>query len=316
MATTTTESGRFRHEMLLYSGPDDFVQGVAPFVADGVERREPVFVVVEQPKSDALRAALGAKWASVECADMALVGRNPARILPAWQAFLDRHERRGPMRGIGEPVGPGRNAAELAECHRHEALLNVAFDTSAPWWLLCPYDEATLGPEVIADAQTTHPYVFQHGAHRPSPTAGTAAEHALPCSEPLTTPPPDATTIDVRDPAQLAFARGWASEIAQRQSFPPDRIEDLRLVVTELVANSLRHASAAARVAIWRDDPTGALVCEVRDDGAAPDPLAGRQRPAVDDVGGRGLWMVQQACDLLQQRRHANGNVARAHFSR
>ena len=89
---------------------------------------------------------------------MDLVGRNPARIIPAWRAFVDRQAAAGrPSRGIGELVGPERGAAELTECHRHESLLNLAFDGGTAWRLLCPYDTDALDPIVVDEALRTHP---------------------------------------------------------------------------------------------------------------------------------------------------------------
>ena len=61
---------------------------------------------------------------------MAVLGHNPARIIPAWRDFADAHA--GPIRGIGEPIWPGRGADELVECQLHESLLNVAFDGRLP----------------------------------------------------------------------------------------------------------------------------------------------------------------------------------------
>src|SRR2546421_585138 len=77
----------------------------------------------------------------VEFADMAKVGRNPARIIPVWRQFVsERAAGGGRIRGIGEPVWAGRGPSELAEAQRHEALLNLAFAGTPGMWLLCPYD--------------------------------------------------------------------------------------------------------------------------------------------------------------------------------
>jgi hypothetical protein len=38
----------------------------------------------------------------------------------------------------------------------HEALLNVAFEASAPFWLLCPYDLEAQTGEVIEEARRAH----------------------------------------------------------------------------------------------------------------------------------------------------------------
>src|SRR6202035_2440264 len=90
---------------------------------------------------DELRDTAG----GVVFADMAGVGANPARIIPAWREFVDAHASSAKrLRGIGEPVWAERDATTLVECQRHEQLLNLAFEQGRPWWLLCPYDTSTL----------------------------------------------------------------------------------------------------------------------------------------------------------------------------
>ena len=91
----------------------------------------------------------------------------------------------------------------------------------------------------------------------------------------------------------------------------PDRTADLVLAVDEIASNSLRHGGGRGTLRIWRED--GALVCEVRDAGRIEDPLAGRQRPALDRDGGRGLWRVNQLCDLVQLRSFLDGAAVRVH---
>ena len=122
----------FAHEALLYAGVDSFVDGCTAFIREGVAAHEPVLVVVATHKIALLREALNGEADCVHFADMAEVGTNPARIIPAWQNFVDQNLRVGrPVRGIGEPIWAERSAIELVECQRHEALLNVAFAYAA-----------------------------------------------------------------------------------------------------------------------------------------------------------------------------------------
>lgn len=114
------EPETFRHEALLYAGAEGFVAGTVPFILDGVAAGEPVFVVVGQEKINLLRANLSGDAKAVQFVDTADVGRNPARIIPAWRDFVDANEGRR-LRGIGEPIWQGRSSAELVECQRHES---------------------------------------------------------------------------------------------------------------------------------------------------------------------------------------------------
>ncbi len=77
------------------------------------------------------------------------------------------------------------------------------------------------------------------------------------------------------------------------------------------MSNSLRHADGARQILTWTNGTT--VVCEVRDDGWVTDAMVGRLPPAPDQVGGRGLWIVNQLCDLVQLRSSATGTVVRLH---
>ena len=82
--------------------------------------------------------------------------------------------------------------------------------------------------------------------------------------------------------------------------------------VNEVVTNSLCHGEGRARVNFWTEP--AAVVCEVRDRGWIRDPLAGRIAPAPDRVSGRGLWLVNQLCDLVQLRSSPAGTTVRMYI--
>jgi anti-sigma regulatory factor (Ser/Thr protein kinase) len=65
-------------------------------------------------------------------------------------------------------------------------------------------------------------------------------------------------------------------------------------------------------VRTWREND--ALLCEVADAGHIADPLAGRELPPPDQLGGRGLWLVNQLCDLVQLRSSPGRSVVRLHM--
>ncbi|HLM37710.1 MAG TPA: MEDS domain-containing protein [Gaiellaceae bacterium] len=85
----------FHHEALLYEGDDEFVARCRAFVYEGLERREPSLVMVRPRKLQMLADALGERGDDVHFADMAVVARNPARIIPAWARFLPDHASDG-----------------------------------------------------------------------------------------------------------------------------------------------------------------------------------------------------------------------------
>ena len=302
----------FAHAALFYAGDQGFVDGVAPFVRDGVARGEAVLVVVPARKIELLRDSLNGEATQVLFADMAEVGANPARIIPAWQDFVVRNAGRQ-MRGVGEPISPDHGREELVECQRHEQLLNVAFATSPAWRLLCPYDTEALEPAVIDEALRSHPAVLEDGRCRPSEAYLGLDESGQPFGLPLLDPPAGAEPFAF-DADSLAECRRRVYWQGTRAGLGVARTNDLVLAVNEILTNSVRHGGGTGVLRIWQD--RGTLVCEVRDGGRIDDLRADRRRPRPDQTGGRGLWIANQLCDLVQLRSLADGSVVRVSMRR
>src|SRR4051794_23307367 len=159
----------FSHEALLYAGKEEFLEGCASFIREGLDSGEPALAVIEPEKIEPLRSMLGQDGDHVLFSDMAEVGANPARIIPAWHDFVADNEGRS-IRGIGEPIWADRSPAELVECQRHESLLNLAFAETPSFRLLCPYDTSVLSQSVIDEAKRSHPHLFTDGAYEHSKT--------------------------------------------------------------------------------------------------------------------------------------------------
>jgi anti-sigma regulatory factor (Ser/Thr protein kinase) len=304
----------FRHEALLYAGLDGFLEGTLPFLRDAAQDGEPTLVVVSAAKIAHLRDELGPAADRIMFADMSEVGVNPARIIPAWRAFVDEHARPGrALCGIGEPIWAQRSAAELVECQRHEALLNVAFADAADFWLLCPYDTDVLDDAVIEVAHHSHPVVVDEGQARESPTYVDVAAIAAPFANPLPPAPAGAHELPFTH-GTLPAVRTFVALHAAEARLGEPRASDAVLAVNELTTNSVRHGGGQGVVRLWTD--ADGLTCEVVDGGAISEPLAGRQRPADGQMGGHGLWLVNQVCDLVQVRAFATGGVVRMHMRR
>lgn len=307
-------TARFRHEALFYANEQEFVEGTLPFIREGVAAGEAVMVAVAASKARLLSSALDGAASAVTFVDMERLGRNPARIIPAWHAFVRRHisdDKAG--RGIGEPIWPGRSPDELLECDHHESLLNLAFDGGPAWRLRCPYDTARLDAAVVEAARRNHPLVAQRGACGHSDAYVAPHRRPGPFHGPLSAAPEWSAALTFqRD--ELAAVRDFVAEQAERVRLDPPRTADLMLAVNELATNSLRHAGGRGVVRAWADDR--ALVCEVCDDGRITYPLAGRIRPAHDQPGGRGLWLVNHLCDLVQIRSRPGENIVRVHMRR
>jgi anti-sigma regulatory factor (Ser/Thr protein kinase) len=297
------------HLARLYDGPADYLAAVREFVRGGLSRGEPVLVAVPGPKVAVLRPELP-QADGVTFADMTELGRNPARIIPSLRAFLDAHAAQR-VRYLDEPVWPDRSADELREAARHEALVNQAF-AGAPVTIMCLYDAAQLPGAVIEDAAMTHPVLVRDGRERAS--AGYLEPPGLPpdCDLPFPPPPADASTL-VYD-RDLRPVRSLVTRTAAAAGLAADRATDLVIAVNEVAANTLRHTAAGGTLQLWCTDDE--IICQVHDTGVIADPLAGRRLPARDLPGGKGLWLVNQLCDLVAIRTGQAGTTIRLHLRR
>jgi anti-sigma regulatory factor (Ser/Thr protein kinase) len=307
---TATAPRGFRHEAVIYSGDDEFLDGTLQFVRDGFEAGEPTMVVVSRAKIRALRDELAGDGERLYFADMDAVGRNPACIIPAWTRFVDEHRTSGSrVRGVGEPVWPERSPAELDECRLHELLLNVAFDPATPFWLRCPYDAAHLHDDVITDAHHAHELVVRDGVTAPG--AARSGDAGVSLDTPLPEP-----TVPVREhrfatEPEIIALRELVAERARASGLPAHTVADIVLAVHEIATNSIRHGGGHGEARVWHDD--AALVCEIRDRGHITDPLVGRRAPPGDAIGGRGIWIANHLADLVQLRSSPAGTTVRVH---
>jgi anti-sigma regulatory factor (Ser/Thr protein kinase) len=303
---TTCGHGGFSHLAFFYRGERDYLTQLTAFAAAGLASGEPVFIAVPGRKGGLLREHL-AESEELRFADMAQLGRNPARIIPEVRAFIDGHLRQR-LRYIGEPIWPGRSAAEICEATRHEALINVAFSEAAVA-IVCPYDVTGLAPSVIGEAGRTHPGILANGREAAAARYAGAGNVPPACDRPL--PPPPATAETLEYETDLRQLRSLVADHAWRAGLPNERVSNLVLAASEIAANTLRHAGGAGRVHIWHTEAE--VLCQIRDQGWITDPLAGRTRHDPD-ARGHGLWIVNQVCDLAELRTGRGGTTIRLHM--
>lgn len=304
------EQPSFRHEALLYEGRSGFLAGALPFIREGIRAGEPVLVAVEGEKIGWLRAELGDDAGWVEFEDMRVAGRNPARLIGLWHGFVEAHGDAQALRGIGEPAHPGRGPEELDECRRHEALLNFAFADDRDFWLLCPYDTAALAAGVVEGARKTHPLVAQAAPAQPSPDYRSGRGGTLAGSLPR--PPVGAAELCFTE-TELRDVRAFVDREARAAGVDGEPAGDLVFAAGELATNSVRHGGGGGTVRFWTEGAD--VVLEISDAGRIGDPLVGRVQPGADQVSGRGLWLVNQLCDLVQIRSGSQGTAVRARMT-
>jgi anti-sigma regulatory factor (Ser/Thr protein kinase) len=303
----------YQHEAYFYGSTSEFLEGTVPFVTQALQLDQPVMVALVKPRLEVLREALGEVRGPALFIDMGELGANPARIVPAWLAFVEAFGGAGrPIRGISEPQWPGRHPEEAVECQLQEGLLNLAIDPDVPLWVRCPYDVAQLDPALIEAARQSHPALVEGGQYRGSTSYGGLHHVNSVFRSPL--PPAPAASSSGR--GRLLFAGDNLNEVlahvslaAGRAGLDPDRAHALMLAVAELAANSVRHGGGGGELVTWVQP--GALVCEIADAGRIGGPMIGRRAPRLSDEKGRGLWLANQLSDLIQIRSNRTGTVAR-----
>jgi anti-sigma regulatory factor (Ser/Thr protein kinase) len=125
-------------------------------------------------------------------------------------------------------------------------------------------------------------------------------------------PPPAPGAMSYAYTTDLAAVRAVVYRYARQAGLTESRAIDLVLAVSEVAANTVRHAKSPGSLKIWYD--TKEIVCQIQDEGTITDPLAGRRQPSLEAMGGHGLWIVNQVCDEVEMRSDETGTTIRLHM--
>ncbi len=297
----------FVHEALMYRDEAEFDSAMHAFLEEAAAAGEPVLVALPGGHLARVRATLGDDAAEARFEDLEQVGRNPSCVVSIIEEWVDAHD--GRARVVAEVVWPGRSYAESVEGLRHEALVNHALAASDAT-VMSPFDAAHLDPAILAGVEMTHPTVLEGGRRRPSAAYRDPLTMAFGELWPLQDPagpvsqhPLDGSLLELRH----AIARDPALE-----SLSAERRSDLVFAVNEAATNAVRHGDAACMTRIWHDGDE--VVTEVSTRSGVADVMAGCRRPAADALEGRGLWLINQVCDLVELRTDPSGTTLRMHL--
>ena len=283
------------HEAALFDTDDEFVSIVAPFITEGVDNAEPVVVVC----SDRNRLLLDA---AVDPETFVFVAQHsrytyPAATIVAYQQMLGELVGAGAtqIRLVGEVPHPatGRQWDQWA---RYEAAINETLN-AYPLWAVCPYDARLTSDSMLTDIIACHRYLAADGRHTANTDYAEPVEYLrdrVLLDDVLDEGPAD---VEMVDPSPRR-GRQVVEQMCKGSTLTPTQIADLMLAVSETLANAVLYGVRPIRLLIWRE-PRGCVV-RVCDGGHGPlDPLAGL-RPVVngDGVGGLGLWIAHQLCEV------------------
>jgi anti-sigma regulatory factor (Ser/Thr protein kinase) len=112
------------------------------------------------------------------------------------------------------------------------------------------------------------------------------------------------------NPERLAQARQWGYEAALAAGFAEPDSHQVKLALSEAVANAIQHGSSAAGDTIGIDafEEAGSLVFEVRDGGTFVAPL---ERATIEDESGRGLELLTLMMDEVHITSTGDGSLLR-----
>lgn len=298
----------FTHSAFLYDADSAYATTLGDFVRDGLERGEVVAVAAGPRGIGLLRDALADHAGSVRFLPAEEWYVRPVRTIAGWARILRAAAAGGSpfVRLIGQIPYAGPYDPWL----RFESALNRSL-AELNGHLLCPYDRRVLPTALVTAAIRTHPRVHD-GDWRDSATyespevflTGLPEPFWPVAGEPVLAAPIDDAVAGLRARIREAAAAGeW---------LPPDRVQTLVLAISEIATNGIRHGGSHRELRIWVT--ADAVVGEVTDDGTpGPGPLAGYLPPRPGEVGGMGLWLVQQLCDSLAI--HQGDGVTRVRFA-
>jgi anti-sigma regulatory factor (Ser/Thr protein kinase) len=295
------------HEALIYRDEAEFDAALHAFLQEAAAVGEPVLVALPGRHLEQVREALGKDMADARLEDLEQVGRNPGRLLSMIEEWVASHH--GRARVVSEVVWPGRTRAEAVEALRHEALVNHALAGTGAT-IMSPFDARHLDEDILAGVEMTHPTVVEDGQRRVGTSYTDPMSTTFGELWPLEDPPGPVSEHPL-DGSLMELRRAVADDPVLG-SLSADRRSDLVFAINEAASNAVKHGNETCLTRIWHDGDE--VVTEVRSRSGIDDLMAGRRRPAAGALEGRGLWLINQVCDLVELRTGASGTTLRMHI--
>ncbi|MFI7601147.1 ATP-binding protein [Actinoplanes sp. NPDC049681] len=110
------------------------------------------------------------------------------------------------------------------------------------------------------------------------------------------------------DRGRVTALRHVVASRAGESGLGGDRLADFVVAVNELLTNAVRHGGGTGHVAVWCTEDR--VICEVTDHGAGLGAIR-PDKPAPDEPGGWGLYLVRELTDTFEIKTGPEGTAVR-----
>lgn len=288
------EHPAFDHVAVVHEGVGDLPAVLEPNLA-AMAPTDHVIVALDDASSEVVAAMCATRTDSVARVSADDRYRRPTGAMRALHDFTEQATRSGASRVWA--FGRIEFDDDDLRWRRYEAAVDDVLG-HLPFVGMCLYDARQVEPDVLDMARRTH-----RRADRPATATATATVVA---GSPrwLPSEPP----VQVVDATEVAAARAAAGDLGRAAGLGDARLDELRIVTSELATNATRHGAPPATVHLWIRP--GEVVVQVSDHGPGiDDPWPELRPPARTSIGGLGLWIVGQLADRLHIERTATAQT-------
>jgi anti-sigma regulatory factor (Ser/Thr protein kinase) len=283
---------RFDHRALFHQGPGDLAERVASELAGALAQGEPVHLSVTAPEWEALRDHIGPALDQATRLDAGDRYANPGTAMAELHEFVRRSVESGAetvwsVGAVQIEGDPQRDARWV----RYETAVDTVL-AHTPLRGICVYDTTRSPDQVLDTVRSCHTTLDEPGLGRHPCAHHRPYDHARVRWRHRTTAPSIDTVV-----TEAGVVRDHLRDLLAG-SLPTERLNDLRLVATELVTNGMRHGADPVLLRAW--DLADEVVLEVIDHGPGiADRFADLRPPSGGVDGGFGMWLVGQFADQV-----------------